>query len=521
MTLLATVESGTLAGTSLRDGGVRRFLGIPYGASPINELRWKAPQPVQPWKGTRDATRFGPGCIQNPPPRRSLYYGGTEEFSEDCLNLNVWTGPEEAKGRPVMVWFHFGAYQFGSASNPVYDGEHLATLGTTVVSVNHRLGRLGFLAHPELSSEAEYGTSGNYGLLDQIAALQWVQRNINSFGGDPDNVTLVGVSAGGNSIHFLRSSPLAMGLFHKAVVQSGPGLSLTFDGPGHPSGAQTRTAGEQAGSELTEILGVSSIDELRALPIETVLSTPLPRVAGPWSFDLVPEQKVSLNIFDSGYPIIDGYVLPESPLDAYSSGRVADIPMIVGNVANEWSGLPYLTTLADYESHLRSEFGDRAEEVLGLYPATTDEEAVQASWQLESDRIFVWPTITSARLHAENCVSPVFHYRFAHQPPIPTTGIIEAVYAGAFHSADVTYVFGSLDSRDWAWTNDDRQLSASMSAAWTAFARTGDPNTEDVPEWPTFQVDEATTLQWGVMPSLGHVHARDRMKLLDMINELY
>ncbi|WP_291048946.1 carboxylesterase family protein [Herbiconiux sp.] len=513
------VESGELDGVVDPGTGVRRFLGVPYAAAPVGPLRWKPPQPAEPWEGVRSAHAYGPSAMQGPPAEGSLYYGGEREFSEDCLNLNVFTGAEGDTGRPIVVWLHFGAYQFGSASNPFYEGSALAAAGLTVVSVNHRLGRFGFLAHPELSAESGYGGSGNYGLMDQIAALEWVQRNIAAFGGDPANVTLFGVSAGGNSVHNLRSSPLARGLFAKAIAQSAPGVAPALDGFGHPANASTLAAGEQAGSELLSLIGVDSIDELRSLPAESILEPQLPRTGGPWAFDLIPGAAISLHVFDSGYPVIDGHVLPATPLEAYADGSAIDVPFIAGNAGNEASGLPYLPTLAAYQDYVASEFGDDAAEVLRLYPADDDGSAQAASWQLVADQIFVWSNWTAARLQSAVGESPVWHYRFLRAPSIPdAAGVIEGSYAGAFHGADVPYIFGTLDSRDWGWTDEDRALSEQIQRSWVAFARTGDPTDGGAIEWPEFDPSRPTTRVWDVPSRVADVSDADRMAFWDRRN---
>lgn len=484
-TPVVATDDGELAGLALADG-VRAFLGVPYAAPPVGDLRWRPPQPVAPWTGTRDATEHAPAAPQFPPPPNSLYSGGEQRFSEDCLHLNVWTGPEGDAPRPVLVWLHFGAYQFGSAGNPMYDGASLAAAGVTVVTVNHRLGRLGFLAHPELTAESGYGGSGNYGLMDQIAALQWVQRRIATFGGDPGNVTLAGVSAGGNSVHNLRSSPLASGLFHRVIAQSAPGVAPALDGPGHPANPSTLVAGEQAGAELAEALGATTLAELRALPVEQLMTAQLPRASGRWSFDLVPGAEVGLALFDTGYPVIDGHVLPKDPLAAFVAGEVADVPMLAGNTANEASGLPYVGALDAYRADVEEAFGDLAAEVLDLYPATTDEEAQRSSWALLADRVFVWSTWTAARLQHRRLTSPVRYYRFLRRPPIPAGfDLVEREYAGAFHGSDVPYAFGTLDAWAWDWTDADRALSVRVQQAWVDFVRTGDPTTSGALDWPT------------------------------------
>ncbi|KAK3166771.1 hypothetical protein OEA41_009896 [Lepraria neglecta] len=484
-----TVESGLLSGLHLPDN-TRDFLGIPYGAPPVEDLRWRPPQRPLSWAGVRSAGRFGPSSLQFPPPATSLYFGGETEFSEDCLYLNVSTGPEGTdNNRPVLVWFHMGAFQFGSGSNPIYNGTKLVAQGITVVTVNYRLGRFGFLAHPELSAESGYQASGNYGIMDQIAALEWVQRNIKAFGGDPGNVTIGGASAGGGSVHILRSSPLAKLLFSKAICESGPGVAPTIDGPGHIATFTTLAAAEKAGAELLDFLGASSVAELRRMPAEKIMAAHLPRTQGPWKSNLWPGS-TSLSIFDTANPVVDGHVLPESPLAALLSGKAADVPLLAGNVGNEASGLPHLGSLADYHAYVNETFREHAEVVLCLYPATTDAEVRTSTSELLADQVFVWPTWTSARLQVRNLKSSAWYYRFLRAPPIPPdSDVIEKRYAGAFHGAGVPYAFGSLDGWQWDWTDADRALSRNMSDAWARFVRTGSPNDgqEHADSWPALR----------------------------------
>ncbi|KAL4864219.1 Alpha/Beta hydrolase protein [Aspergillus spectabilis] len=472
---LIDVETGSLSGIRLPKNA-RAFLGVPYAAPPVGDLRWRPPQQPLSWLGVRSADRFGPSSIQFPPPATSLYSGGETEFSEDCLYLNIYTGPEGSNNRPVLVWFHFGAFQFGSGSNPVYDGAKLAGEGITVVTVNYRLGRLGFLVHPELSAETDYHGSGNYGIMDQIAALEWVQRNVQAFGGDPGNVTIGGASAGAASVYILRSSPLARSLFSKAICESGPGVAPTIDGHGHVATYTTLAAAEAAGAELLDLLEVRSIAELRSVPAEKIMTVHLPRTKGPWKSKMWPGS-TSLSIFDTTSPVIDGYVLPESPLATFLSGQAVDVPMLAGNVGDEATGLPHLGSLADYRAYVKESFDQCADDVFGLYPATTDLEVQASTLQLLADQVFVWPTWTAARLQVQKLKSPVWYYQFLREPPIPSNShVIEKDFAGAFHGAGVPYGFCNLDAWQWDWTDADRRLSQTMSSAWVRFMRTGNPN---------------------------------------------
>ncbi|MDI1492823.1 MAG: hypothetical protein OHK93_004606 [Ramalina farinacea] len=496
------IESGLLAGLHLSDD-TRDFRGIPYGAPPVEDLRWRPPQRPLCWSGVRSAREFGPSSLQFPPPATSLYSGGETDFSEDCLYLNVRTGPEgsdDNNPRPVLVWFHMGAFLFGSGSNPIYNGAELVARGIIVVTVNYRLGRLGFLAHPELSAESGHQASGNYGIMDQIAALGWVQRNIKAFGGDPKNVTIGGASAGGGSVHILRSSPLAKGLFSKAICESGPGMTPTIDGPGHVAAYTTLTAAEKAGTELLDLLGALSITELRRMPAHKIMAAHLPRIQGPWRSNLWPVS-TSLSIFDTANPIVDGHVLPDSPLAMLQSGEAADVPLLAGNVGNEASGLPHLASLTDYHAYVNENVGEHAQEVFALYPATTDAQVQTSSSELLADQVFAWPTWTTARLQVGKLRSPAWYYRFLRVPPIPQDSIvIEKDYAGAFHGAGVPYAFGSLDAWKWDWTDADRTLSRKMTDAWARFLRVGNPDggQEHADAWPPLNSTSGLIKIWDI-----------------------
>ncbi|KAI1265191.1 alpha/beta-hydrolase [Xylariaceae sp. FL1019] len=485
---LIEIESGLLSGTC-QHNGTRAFLGVPYAAPPVRELRWRPPQPLSPWSGVRPAHEFGASCIQPHPPTNSIFYGGETEFSEDCLFLNVWTGSESSQGRPVLVWLHYGAFLFGSGSSPLHNGSNLAARGITVVTVNYRLGRFGNLAHPELSAESEHQTSGNYGIMDQIAALKWVQRNIAAFGGDPNNVTIGGVSAGGASVHILRASPLAKGLFSKAICESGPGVAPVIDGPGHLAAYTTLAAAEKLGGDLADLLGVSSIAELRDVPADKILTVRLPQANGPWKTYIKPGTN-SLRASDTAYPIVDGYVLPESPLTAFLS--------IAGTVSDDGTALPHLQTLEEYEAFIKEAFKEHTKEVRHVYPASTDAETETSTFHLLRHQLFVYPTWTAARLHAKKLKSPVWYYQFCRKPPIPKDSqLMEKDFAGAFHLAGVMYAFG-LDAWKWNWTDADRALSKNIMDAWVRFMSSGSPeekqNKGDV--WPRLKSGEDLIRLW-------------------------
>ncbi|KAI8954375.1 alpha/beta-hydrolase [Xylaria longipes] len=492
------VESGSLSGLH-QPNGTRSFLGVPYAAPPVGDLRWRAPQQPLPWTGVRPGDRFGPASIQPPSPTASIYSSADTEFSEDCLYLNVYTGAEGATNRPVFVWFHFGAFVFGSGSNPMQDGAKFAAQGITVVTVNFRLGRFGFLALPELSAESGHQASGNYGIMDQIAALQWIQRNIKEFGGNPGNVTIGGASSGGASVHILRVSPLAKGLFSKAICESGPGMAPAINGHGHIAAYMTLAAAEEAGTEVLQALGVASLAELRGVSSEKILAASLPRTQGPWKSYLRPTS-TSLSVYDTANPIVDGYVLPESPLTAFTSGRAADIPLIAGSVGDDGTALPRLDSLAGYHAFVKETFGEQANEALRLYPATTDTEVWTSSWKLLAEQVFNWPTWTSARLQSKHMKSPAWYYEFLRAPPIPENSeIVEREFAGAFHLAGMLYAFGNLDAWQWDWTDADRSLSRNMMATWVRFLHTGSPEGSQggVDSWPALSESHHVVKTWG------------------------
>ncbi|KAI1813344.1 alpha/beta-hydrolase [Poronia punctata] len=516
------VESGSLSGLH-RPNGTRAFLGIPYAAPPIGHLRWRPPESPQSWTGVRVCDKFGPASPQPLVPGTSLYASTDAEFSEDCLYLNIYTGAEGSTSRPVLVWFHFGAFVFGSGANPMQDGAKLASEGITVVTVNFRLGRLGFLALPELTAESGCQASGNYGIMDQIAALKWVQRNIGAFGGSATNVTIGGASSGGGSVHILRSSPLAQGLFHRAICESAPGMAPALNGPGHIAALMTISAAEEAGVELQNSLGVSSLSEMRSLSSDAILAAILPRTKGIWKSYLRPVT-TSLSVYDAANPIVDGYVLPEAPLTAFISGRAADIPLLAGGVKDDGTALPRLDSLDKYRQYARETFGEaEAAEALRLYPATTDSEVWKASWKLLADQIFYWPTWTAARLQRRYMKSRVWFYEFARAPPIPLdSGIVETTFAGAFHLVGLLYAFGNLEeTRDWNWTDVDRELSTNMRGAFVKFVKSGSPEGIEADDtWPalTKEADDVVRI-WSddgeVRLETPGQHTRDKVAFWD------
>jgi para-nitrobenzyl esterase len=471
--------SGLVEGVD--EDGVSVFRGIPFAAPPVGPLRWRAPAPPAAWAGIRSADQFSPICMQ---PGAYPDDAPPEPMSEDCLYLNVWA-PAGAHDEPlpVMVWIYGGGLLNGSASTPLYAGDALARRGVVVVTFNYRLGALGFLAHPELSRESEYGGSGNYGLLDQLAALNWVQRNISAFGGDPRNVTVFGQSSGSISISALTASPLARGLFHRAIGQSG-GLFEPLD-----ASPEFKLEGaERVGLAYASRLRAPSLQALRALPASEIVARPF-----------------------NPQPNIDGYVLRETPYEAFANGRANDVDLLVGSNSEE--GLYFLSgrtvTAANLGDTLKQDFPGFIVSLLGPRSVANNDAAHDAFVSFESDMRFGWNMWAWARLHAESSERNTFYYRFAHTP---------AGQEGASHGAEMAYVFDHLDLYDAAWTESDRRLAQTIAAYWTNFAKTGDPNGEGLPNWPAFDASGQRValitregVQAGGAPNEANLTAIDRL----------
>jgi para-nitrobenzyl esterase len=505
------IESGRLRGAASAEPGVCVFKGIPYAAPPLGDLRWRSPQPAVPWQGERSALAFGPRCVQPNRREHSISYYGPEAENEDCLYLNVWSGAAAGGKLPVMVWFHGGAFFVGSGGLPPFDGARLARSGAVIVTVNYRLGRLGFLAHPELTREA--GSSGNYGLLDQIAALRWVQRNIAAFGGDPARVTILGQSAGSISCSVLMASPLAKGLFHRVVGQSGALFGPVKDTCDTGDSIQSLSAAEEMGAAFGESLGARSLAALRAVPASQIQLAA--RRGGTGSGANNNPANDERGVFDMNWPILDGHVLPHSPYEIFGAGRQNDVPLLLGTVANEGATMPSAPSRDAYFNQVRAEHGERAARLLELFPATSDDEARIASRTAFSYRNFYWQNWTWARLQVLTGKSPVFYYRFAHAPPIPsTTKFAETATSelGAFHCAEIPYIFRTLGTRDWNWTKTDQALSDAISQYWLNFATGGDPNGPGLPEWPKFDRTAQLTMNFGDVPQAAPIADLPRLE---------
>jgi len=461
------VDGGVVRGA--RAGGLTIYKAIPYAAAPIGDLRWRAPQPVKSWRGVRRATAFASACLQT---GVSMPGEAPPVVGEDCLHINVWTPAKNRRARlPVMVFIHGGGFSNGSAAMPLYGGERLARRGVIVVSFGYRLGPLGFLALPELTRESPSHASGDYGFLDQIAALKWVKRNIAAFGGDPARVTVFGQSAGAMSISLLMASPQAKGLFEGAIGESGGVFEPLALAP------NWRLAGaEHEGEAYAASLGAPSLAELRRLPAQRLLQGKAASIS---------------------HPVIEGYVLPASPYDVFAAGRQNDVPVLLGSNEEEARALVDLTGVKaqTFDADIIHAFGPLPPTLLAGYPHATDEEAKIARADFERDLRFGWDMWTWARLQAATGDKPVFYYHFVQKPPFPAG----SVYAGwgASHFAELWYVFDHLDQEPWRWSAADRALADAMATYWTNFAKTGDPNGAPLPRWPRFTSADGRVLYLG------------------------
>lgn len=449
------------------EGDVRSFKGIPYAMPPVGENRWRPPATLAPWRGVRDAADYGAACIQPTPGLPHIYSQDIGATSEDCLTLNVWT-PTNADKAPVIVWIHGGSLVAGSSKERLYDGVRLSSEGVVLVSINYRLGVLGYLAHPELSAESPAGISGNYGLMDQIAALQWVQRNIAAFGGDPDNVTIAGESAGGLSVMYLMASPYARGLFHRAIAQSAYMIST-------PELKQARfgaPAAEEAGTTLARRVQAPGLRALRSMDAQTLTD------------------QAALNGF-LPFAAVDGKLLPDQLVTLFDQGRQAPVPILAGFNSGEIRSLrmlapPAPASAAEYERIIRERYGDLAEGFLRLYPSSDMGESILAT---SRDALYGW---TSERLARSQTAlgQPAFLYLFDHGYPATDQAGLHA-----FHASELPYMFGNLDRTPPRWprvpqTETELALSDAMIDYWISFARTGRPSASGAEPWAAYGREE-------------------------------
>ena len=493
------IEGGQITGIPGEDPIVTVYKGVPFAAPPLGELRWQPPQAPASWEGVMEANTFSDACVQNLQRSRPPW---TEEFmhqgdaDEDCLYLNIWTTARSGDELPVLVYIHGGGFGEGSGSIDVYDGEALAKKNLVVVTINYRLGVLGFLSHPELTAASPDQTSGNYGMLDQVAALEWVQKNIEAFGGDPDNVTIAGQSAGAMSVYLLTASPLARGLIHRAIVQSGPGGLASFGLTSSRGMAQPLEEAQAEGVRFAEAVGASSLSELRSLSVEALT-------------DLGEDQpQIQFR------PIIDGHFLPEDMSDIYAKGNQNDVPMMSGYNADEASAFPgYRTmTLAQVQGMASQRYGDLANQFLEVYDVTSDELASQA--HISSMRDLAAVAIQNlAAARAATARTPEYLYYFERGIPWP-----EYPDFGAFHTGEVPYVFNTLHKLDRPWESLDRELAETTSSYWANFAANGDPNGPGLPQWPAFTPEASIIMVLGANSGPVDMPAEDtRRELFEQI----
>ena len=476
------VDGGQLSGTTGISSAIRVFKGIPYAAAPEGALRWRAPKAPPKWEGVRKADKFSATCMQTPYAEGSPYRSAEQPVSEDCLYLNVWTGAPSANDRrPVMVWIHGGALTRGSGSTPTYDGETLAKKGVVLVTINYRLGVFGFFAHPELTKESDRNASGNYGILDQIAALEWVQKNIAAFGGDPKRVTIFGESAGSWSVNALTATPLAKGLFQRAIGESGASFAPL------PALADA----EKGGLKVAQRLGADSIAALRAKPAEELLKA---------------------TAADPARANVDGWMLPQQVAAIYAAGKQNDVPLLIGSNADEGTAFTPAVVKADaFKALAKSRFGDMADAYLKLYPAGSDEQAHESSAAATRDQLFGWEMRTWARMQTKTGKSKVFVYYFSRVPPGPVGAKL-----GAYHASEISYVFHNQKSQAEA----DKALSEKMSTYWVNFASTGDPNRRKLmPKWPAYNVKTDLAMGFGERIAPTEVPHKDALDFLDAQTE--
>ncbi len=496
------VEGGLVSGTPGWGWNVREFRGIPFAAAPVGSLRWRPPQPLKPWQGVRAADRFSPACMQRQQSTSSgSWNAGLINTSEDCLYLNVWTPAASATERlPVLVWIYGGGGTSGSTAEPIYDGNALAKKGVVVVSANYRVNVFGWFAHPELTKESEHRSSGNYGALDQVAALQWVKNNISQFGGDPNKVTMFGESGGCRSVNWLAASPLTKGLARAAIAESHTvfGRMLTL------------SDAEKMGAEFGKAAGKPSLAALRAMSAQELLDASLQNTAA------------------TNGAIVDGWFLPQDVYTIYSQGKQNDIPLITGVTNDEGGNIEAPgagrgaagaargagaaargagggggrrggppETLAAYLEYAKRTFGARADALLKLYPAKNDAEAKRAYHDVYRDINFAGHR-TWAKFQATTGKAPAWIYVFSHIPPRPEgNGNNPAAPAGAVHFSEVIYVFNNLRAKDYPWTDLDRKIADTLATYWTNFTKNASPNGAGLVNWATYNPKDEYWLNVG------------------------
>ena len=498
----AVTTAGIVEGVAGRDSSVTVFRGIPYAAPPVGDLRFAPPAPAPAWDGVHLADAFGPMCPQT--DRDAGLTGMALDRSEDCLYLNLWTAAEsDIERRPVLVWIYGGGFRAGSGSAPQFDGEALAARGLVVVTFNYRIGAFGFLATPELTAELSEGASGNYGLLDDIAALRWVRHNVAAFGGDPHNVTIAGQSAGAGSVNFLAMSPPARGLFHRAIAQSHARCSRDTELRYLATSYRMPAEAEAAGQRWARALGASTPGQLRALPAERLIA---------------PDGLVD-DAVETGStakpplfrPVVDGWVIPGGYADTYAAGAQSDVAYVAGNNADEAGAVPEAmaaslrattngalrpgappvhVALDTYQRAAHERFGSLADEFLTVYPADDDASAARAASTAARDNSRVATHLWAVEWRA-HATAPLYTYFWTH--PSPAAG----AFPRAFHGSEIPFVFGNVTAGTDPWTDLDAEIARTMSGYWSNFVAAGDPNGEGLPLWAPFDPERRTVMELG------------------------
>jgi para-nitrobenzyl esterase len=479
-------DAGFISGTINNDKAVHIYKGIPFAAPPVVELRWKAPQPVAHWQGIKKCDAFAASPMQNKPVPFMMYTAPylipASPISEDCLYLNVWTSAKSDKEKkPVLVWIYGGGFVSGGTACAIYDGENMAKKDVVFVSIPYRVGVFGFLAHPELTKESNTNSSGNYALLDQIAALHWIQKNIAAFGGDPDNVTIDGQSAGAFSVNALVASPLAKGLFKKAIAESG----AMFSADGRSLSLHDA---EKNGEAFMQKINISSIKELRKISADSL-------------------QKLSRSFAAS--PVIDGYVLPKDVYTIFNSGEQNDVTVLTGWNGDDGFPESNIPDAKKYAENAKEKYGALANEYLQAFPGNTSDEISKSLFALNRDNLFAWQAYTWAKLQTTKGHHNVYVYLFNRTAPG------EEKY-GAFHSSEIPFALDNLQTWNLEWTNADKKLADITSDYWVNFAKTGNPNGASLPGWKPFSVSENKVMNLNIdEQSMQPIAVKNQFNFLD------
>jgi para-nitrobenzyl esterase len=486
-TPIVSTTAGKVSGVD--NNGIQIYKGIPFAAPPVGDLRWKAPQPVTPWEGVKKCVAFGASPVQ-PPPFPVMYWSEEylipkEPIDEDCLYLNVWAPKKSTTKKAVLVYIYGGGFRSGGAGCAIYDGTAMAKKDIVFVTINYRVGVFGFLAHPDLSKESANNTSGNYALLDMVAALKWVKDNIASFGGDPNRVTIAGQSAGAFAVNFLAASPLAKGLIQGAIAESGGSILPSSIRP-----AMHLPQAEATGVDFAKTLGCNSIADLRKKSANEILNAN-PGAIGPFE---------------------DGYVVPTSMLQTYLNGQQNDIPTLLGwNLDDKIMGPP--VPAKQFIEDVKKQFGANADKLLEQYPATNDAMAAASQGDLSRDQTFGVQGYTWASLQSEHGKAPIYVYSFNRKLP-PSS---PANDFGAFHTSEVPYAYNNLHTVNRPFTKADFELADQMSSYWSNFAKTGNPNSGGLLNWPIYTKATKQIIQFDTKSQVVRLPTEQKLNTLSKI----